>query len=59
MAAIIISIGHDDNFAIMDILDLEVRIETGPDGIDHSGDFFVSKQGLLIIDIGGILRLSP
>ena len=58
MASIIISIGPDNDFSIMDILDFELIAIASTDGIDQGSNFFVSQKNFLVLNIGCILRFA-
>ena len=58
MASVDIGIGHDDDLAVVDVLDLEVGVEASSDRVDQGGDVLVSQKGLLVLDVGRVLGLS-
>ena len=58
MTSIIIRIGHDDDFSVMNIADFKFFSISSPDGSDESEDLFISKEDFLILDFGGVFGFS-
>lgn len=58
MASVIVGIGHDDDLPVVDVLDLEIGVETGADGVDQSRYLLVPEERLLVFYVRRVLRLS-
>ncbi len=58
MRTVIIGISHDDDFAVMNVLYLEIAVVAGTDGIYHRRYFLVAHQDGDVIDFGRVLWFS-